>query len=274
MHLSSRVLRLRSPVVAIVLSLTLAATRNVSAQGRDSVKTPTGAFIGRIISSLDSAPARSVDIRLLYVDSTRTIKARGGDSIDVFLDSTRTRVAASDSIGRFAIRRLAAGHYLFRLRRIGYQPMDGVLNIGDDTVQVKFIMQVASTMLAKMQITESSVDRVKEQLYTNGYIARTHLGIAATFIDRPEILRRRTQTMSEMLNAYGVADGDFVLDRMSLTYEDIRDYPTELVIGIEIYRHNRPVEFNMMRSSSASVLTAGGGRSAPLVLIWTYIPGR
>lgn len=259
---------------AVAICVLTVVAHVAGAQSTDGVKAPTGAFIGRVVSSLDSAPARGVEVRLLYVDSSRTVKTRGGDSLDVFLDSTRTRIGVTDSVGAFAVRRLAAGHYLFRMRRIGYVPMDGVLSIVDDTVSVKVVMSVASTLLAKMQITESSVDRVKDQLYRNGYIARTHLGISATFIDRAEILRRRRESVGDMLRVYGIGDADYVLDRMSLTYDDIRDYPTALVIGIEIYPHLRPTEFEMMRSSSTSVMTPGGGRSAPLVVIWTYVPGR
>jgi len=63
------------------------------------------------------------------------------------------------------------------------------------------------------------------------------------------------------------------IDRMPVDYETLRDYPAGLVIGVEIYRHQRPQEFNMTRAAPG-ILSPGGqaaGMSA-LVVIWTYIP--
>lgn len=258
-------------VVLLAAVACLVGPRPLVAQARDSIKAPTGAFIGRIISSIDSAPAQSVEVRLLFVDSSRTVTSGSGD-LDVFLDSTRTRIGVSDSTGVFAIRMLAAGHYLFRLRRIGYQPMDGVLSVGDDTVRAKIVMEVASVMLAKVQISESSVDRVKQQLDRRGFTSRSHLGISATFLNRKEILRRNRNYLGDILSAYGVHNGDVVIDRMPLTFDDVRDFPAELVIGIEIYRHNRPAEFGGTMAAGSVMRT--GGLRPPLVVVWTFPTGH
>jgi hypothetical protein len=267
-------IRLSAHAVTLAVSLWCGGARAIGAQAVDSPAAPTGAFLGRIIAAIDSSPARSVEVRLLFVDSSKTITTRrGGDSLDVFLDSLRTRVAVTDSAGAFAIRRLAAGHYLFRLRRIGFEPMDGVLTVGDDTVRVKVAMNVVSRLLARMEIKDTPIDRVEEQLARAGYKNRMGLGIAKTFIDRKEILHKQRQTLGELLSTYGVSNGDFILDRMPLQYEDIREYPAELVIGLEIYRHQRPIEFSMTRATSASAV-ASGGTNPPLVVIWTFVPGR
>ena len=266
--------RLSPAAITLACALCCGGARALGAQAGDSVPAPTGAFIGRIIAAIDSMPARSVEVRLLFVDSSKTITTRrGGDSLDVFLDSLRTRVAVTDTAGSFAIRRLAAGHYLFRLRRIGFEPLEGVLTVGDDTVRVKIAMNVVSRLLARMEIKETPIDRVQEQLARVGYKNRMGLGVAKTFIDRKEVLHKQRQTLGELLSGYGVSNGDFLLDRMPLQYEDIREYPAELVIGIEIYRHGRPIEFNMTRATSASVV-ATGGVNPPLVVIWTFVPGR
>lgn len=245
----------------------------VAAQSSDSARAPTGAFIGHVVSSVDSVPARSVEIRLFYVDSARTIKTSDADSLDVFLDSLRTRMGVTDSSGAFAIRRLAPGHYLFRLRRIGYQPMEGALTVGNDTVRVRFVMDVASQLLAKVQIVETATDRVKQQLDRVGFVTRSHYGTSGTLIDRGEVLRRHRDTLGELLTTYGIYRGTVVVDRMEMDYEDVKDYPADLVIGIEIYRHNRPTAFNATQSHSMNVF-ATGGISQPLILVWTFIPGR
>ena len=107
----------------------------------------------------------------------------------------------------------------------------------------------------------------------NNWTARAFLGLAATFVDRAEILRRKPQTVADILSVYGIYSGTFLLDRMPVDYETLRDYPAGLVIGVEIYRHQRPQEFNMTRAAPG-ILSPGGqaaGMSA-LVVIWTYIP--
>lgn len=267
-------IRLSSIAVALSVALCGGGVQTLVAQGIDSVPPATGTFIGHVVASLDSSPARSVEIRLLFVDSSKTVKTRRGeDSLDVFLDSIRTRIAVTDSTGAFAIRRLTPGHYLFRLRRIGFQPMDGVLTVAADTLRVKFVMDVASRLLAKVQITETSVDEVKDRLDKVGYEGRIGLGMVKTFIGRGEILRRKSQTLGEILRAHGIYDGDFLIDHLELPFEDVSDYPAELVIGIEIYPHSRPVEFNMTRPH-AGPITATTGLNLPLVLIWTFMPSR
>jgi hypothetical protein len=267
---------IRSITTAIAMTtLALSATAPLSAQQPDTSRAPTGAFIGRIISSLDRTPVRSVDIRLGFVDSSRLVRtARGVDSLEAFIDSSRSRVGASDSAGKFAIRRLAAGHYFFTLRRIGFAPLQGGLSVADGDIGGTLTMQVTSTLLSRVTITESSVDKVKQRLDWQGFTTRYHEGIGGTWIQRPEILRRQAQNVAEILDAYGIhGPGDYQIDKMPTDYDALRDYPAELVIGIEIYRNNRPVEFNMTRNVRSSFQP--GGQSAlmqPLVLIWTYIP--
>jgi hypothetical protein len=267
------------PTLVVLGALT--AAQSLPGQAQDSVRMPTGALIGHVVSSTDSAAAGSVELRLLFVDSSRTVKTKHGDSLEVFLDSLRTRVAVTDSTGAFAIRRVAGGHYLFRLRRIGYQPMDGVITVGDDTLAVRFVMDVTSQLLASVRIIDTPIDAVSERLKHVGWKVRAGLGSSHTFIDRAEILRRKRDNVGDILSAYGIHDGDFLLDRMPMTYDDIREYPAELVIGVEIYRHTRPVEFAHLASVAMprfSVPSGGrpstmGGSSLPLVVIWTYIPG-
>jgi hypothetical protein len=252
-----------------------AGTRSAArAQQPDSARVPTAAFVGRMISNLDSTPVRSADIRLVFLDSVRRVRSSGGqDSLEVFADSNRTRVAVTDATGAFAIRRLPAGRYLFHIRRIGYEPLQGALVVDTGTISTTIPLQVISRVLAKIVVTETSVDKVKERLVRYGFVDRSHLGLAATFVERPEILRARRQNIGELLSTYGIYDASILLDRMPFDYGSVQDYPAELVIGIEIYRHSRPTEFNGTRSG-ATALSPGGIAASmrPLVVIWTYIP--
>lgn len=255
--------------VLCLISLAAGAGLPLAAQAPATAPAPRGAFIGRIVSSIDSSPARSVEIRLIYVDSTRTFP--GSDSLDVFVDSLRTRLGVTDETGAFAIRQLAAGHYLMRFRRIGFSPIEGAVTVGEDTVRANLTMEVVSQTLAQVTINETSIDVVKTRLDRVGFITRSHYGTSGTFIDRKDILRKRRETLGQLLNTYGIYRGNVIVDRMPLEYDDVREYPADLVIGIEIYRHNRPTEFNQTRRASDNVF-ATGGMPGPTVLVWTYIP--
>jgi hypothetical protein len=252
--------------------LCIAAPPHVSRAQNAADAVPRGVFTARLTNSLDGSPVRSADIRLIFVDSARAI-AGNKDSVEIFADTARSRLGVSDSTGTFAIRRLAAGHYLMHIRRIGFEPIDGYLTVDTGTVQTAFAMNATSQLLSKVTITESAVDVVKERLDRNGYLSRSHSGTSGTFIDRKEILRRQPQTVADILSAYGVHDGDFQLDRMPVEYDDLRNYPADLVIGVEIYRHGRPTEYNMTRRAPSIMSARGAAASRQvMVLIWTYIP--
>jgi hypothetical protein len=265
-----RLLRNRLAGAALIVG----ALTSAHAQQTDTSRAPTAAFVGRMISNLDSMPVRSADIRLVFVDSVRQVRGRNGaDPLEVFADSTRTRVAVTDSTGAFAIRRLPAGRYLLHVRRIGYEQLQGALVVDTGTIRATLALQVISRVLAKVVVTETSIDKVKERLNRDGFVDRSHLGISGTFVQRADILRLQRQTVGDLLAVYGVHDGDIMLDRMPFDYESVRDYPAELVIGVEIYRHSRPTEFNGTRRGPGALSPGGQAASMqPLVLIWTYIP--
>ena len=276
-------MRIRVVALAITLALPLAAPQRgilngnaLGAQDPAPAGTQpirTAVFLGRIISGTDSSPVRSADIRLFRIDSTHTIRARrGNDSLDIFVDTARSRVGITDSLGAFAMRRLEEGHYLMSIRRIGFAPLDGVLRVDSGIVNSTLIMPQTSQLLAKVIISEMSVDRVKQKLDRVGFVGRSHSGESGTFIDRAEILRRQSLTVADILSAYGIHDGEFILDRMPADYDLLRDYPADLVVGIEIYRHGVPTEFNMTRRGP-NIMSPGGQSNLmrPTVIIWTFI---
>src|SRR3954470_22135061 len=66
------------------------------------------AFVGFLKSTIDSAPVRSADVRLFFVDSARElVEPLGLKSIETFVDTLRSRVVSSDSVGYFAVWHLA-----------------------------------------------------------------------------------------------------------------------------------------------------------------------
>jgi len=263
--------------LSVIAAYGLAATILVGraeAQVVDSVPRPAG-FVGKIRSALDSSGVKSADIRLMFVDSARRVLSKNGlDSLEIFVDTTRSRVGITDSVGNFSIRQLRAGRYLMEIRRIGYAPLSGVVTVDSTILSTVLAMDVVSRLLATVKVTAVSNDRVKERLDRVGFLNRYRSGGAGTFIDRADILRRQPLTVADILNAYGIHEGaELIMDRMPVDYELLRDYPADLVVGIEIYRHNRPTEFNGTRRG-ASIMSSGGMANlmAPQVLIWTFIP--
>jgi hypothetical protein len=265
----------RSFLASLAVALAAGAvTARAGAQTTDSTP-PRAAFLGKIRGSLDSSGVRGADIRLMFVDSARTVRARNGlDSLEIFVDTLRSRVGVTDSTGNFAIRQLREGRYVMEIRRLGFAPLTGVVAVDSTTLSAVLTMEVVSRLLSTVRVTASSNDRVKERLDRVGFLTRYHSGGSGSFVDRADILRRKPLTVADILSTYGIREqAEFIMDRMPVDYETLRDYPADLVIGVEIYRHNRPTEFNATRRGP-TLLSSGGMANlmAPQVLIWTYIP--
>jgi len=241
-----------------------------------------GAFIGRVRADVDSGPVRSADIRLMFVDSARAIRGADGktNGYELFPDSTRTRYAATDSSGAFAIRALGAGRYIVNVRRIGFEPLQAIVPIDSEPIRTTFEMHQVSQRLAKVVITENASDRVSQILTQDGFSWRSKAEPSGRFIQRADIVRYEGRTVAELLDAFGIRETDPVqyhLNFMPTDYDQLRSYPADLVLGVEIYRHTRPIEFNATRpnevssgfGSTGQSLTNGRQANA-LVIIWTY----
>ena len=135
-------------------------------------------------------------------------------------------------------------------------------------------MTPVSQLLAKVTITENST-RLTRRLDRVGFTNRKKSSGFGQLVTHDEIMKRRPITLDQVLATYGIHDNCAMmeLDRMPIDIGDARTYPAELVAGIEIYRHNVPVDAPHTR----------GGRltfdrqlntciTRPLVLVWTYIP--
>lgn len=268
----------RRPVIAAGMPAGLmGAAAGLGAQMSDSspvARVPAGAFVGYIRNASDSSGVRSADIRLYFMDSVAAARDSAGNrSIDTFIDTLRSRVGVSDSAGYFSVWRLTAGRYLISVRRIGFAPVEAIVTVDTNTVVCDFTMVPVMPLLAKVEIRAIATDRVGRRLDRVGFTARTMFGMGQ-FVKPAEIAKRRAQTLRQLLDVYGLRESaEYVFDRMPLDYSDIQDYPAELIVGIEVYRHGRPIEYNMTRRGP-NILAAGGQANImrPLVVIWTYDP--
>jgi hypothetical protein len=264
---------MRSLAAAVFVLAGIMSSDRAGAQVPDSGPARAG-LVGKIRNSLDSSGVRSADLRLMFVDSVHRIARRGADSVEIFVDTARSRIGVTDSVGNFAIRQLRGGHYLMEVRRIGFAPLNGVVVVDSTVLSTVLTMDVVSKLLATVRVTAVSTNRVKERLDRVGFLDRYRSGGTGTFIDRADILRRKPLTVADILSTYGIYDqAEFIMDRMPVDYDLLRDYPADLVIGVEIYRHNRPTEFNGTRRGP-TLMSSGGMANLmmPQVLIWTFIP--
>ena len=272
-HLARRCCRAAALAGVLVASLQQAA----GAQQRDSTRAPAARarFIGTVASIKTTQPVEHADVRLVFIDSMHKTRENANDVGEMFVDSTRSRVGITDAAGTFAIRNVEPGHYLLTVRRIGFEPFEGVLTIDTATVEMELALTQLMTVLPPVRITESAVNKVTERLDRVGFKWRSKAG-QGTSIDRAEILRRKPVHVTDILEQYGVHDGaTLMLDRMETDWQLLRDYPADLVIGIEIFRKQAalPMEFGMTRRTGLSMGPNGSGGMAPqTVLIWTFIP--
>jgi hypothetical protein len=261
----------------LALATPLAPAARAQQSGPSAQRAGGARFIGTVNSTSTTRPVSIADIRLLYVDSVHTAKnSLGISSVDVFVDSAKSRVGITNDSGTFAIRNIIPGRYLINVRRIGFAPFEGAVTIDTAMVEMELALNQLTTELPPVRVTGVGTNRVMVRLDRVGFISRSHMGTSGRFIDRGEILKRKPTYVTDLLQAYGIgSDASFTMDRFGTDWETLRDYPVELVIGIEIYRHrgSLPTEFDATRGGSLSMGRDGtGGASAPTVLIWTYIP--
>jgi hypothetical protein len=258
--------------VTIVIAALACAVQGVSAQQPPALP---GAFSGLVISSRDSQPVPIAEVRLMRVDSTRAARnARAGAPLEIFIDSSRTRLTTTDSVGAFLIRQLVPGRYMLRVRRMGYAPVEGVVAIDSTSLLSVIPMPETSHALATVKVTERAYDNLDKVLARSGYLSRSHMGMRAEFVDRQHIIDRREYTVRDILAHYGLYDANILFDRMPITYQDIENFSAENVAAIEIYQHGRPVEFAFYPQVPGAHprLSSANHPVFPLVVIWTFFP--
>lgn len=265
----------RAIEVTLAVACVFGAVSTSAAQRRQGTPGSMGAFVGFIKNSVNKGPVRSADLRLYFIDSTSAARdSSGSPYLETFIDTARSRLAVSDSTGYFTTWRLAAGRYLLSARRIGFSPVQAIVTIDTSTVLYEFTMEPVAPMLAAVEINETGISRgAARRLERSGFTNRSHFG-EGEFLTPAQIMKRRPLTLRDVLSVYGMRESaTYIIDGMPLEYEDIAEYPAELIAGIEIYRHNRPIQFGMTRRGPG-VLGRGGGAylMRPMVVIWTYVP--
>src|ERR1043166_2402776 len=220
--MESRSITLRRSCAAFVLSALLSGT--AAAQG--STPVPQGAFVGFLKSTIDSVSIRAADVRLFFIDSTREItEPLGVKSIETFVDSLRSRVAASDSTGYFAVWRLAPGRYLMTVRRIGFNPIEAFVRIDSEAVWQDFVMEPLIPMLNKIDIRDVSTTALSRRLDHVGFLQRKKFnGGSGTFVTPADIQKYKPQTLRDILQRYGIYEysAEIEFDRMPLDWIDVQ----------------------------------------------------
>lgn len=260
----------------IALVACTVALPSVYAQQAESTRRSTVArFSGEVRSITTTLAVQGADVRLMFVDSMKVMRdSTGARYDDMYVDSTRSRVGITNAEGAFTIRGVEPGHYMLNVRRIGFQPFEGLLTIDTATVEMELALTQVSAVLPRITISASATNKVTERLDRNGFTTRYRLGTSGKFIDRKEILRRKPTYITDVLAAYGVHSGNVVIDRVPADWELLKSYPVDLIIGMEIYprRSALPIEFNMTKMGS-SALSSGGQATLmeATVVIWTYV---
>jgi hypothetical protein len=255
---------MRLSLLACVLSAGVGAQQP---QKPDSVVARRTRLTGTIASIRTTLPVPLADIRLSWIDSTHSDK-------EFFVDSAKSRVAMTDSVGTFSFRNLLPGHYLVNVRRIGFSPFEGFLTVDTTAMDMELALEQVMTILPPVRITESATNRVTDRLDRVGFTSRAKMGYGGSFVTRKDIIDKRPVDLQHMLGKLGLSISDtYTLDNMPMDWDELRDYPLDLVIGIEVYWHGLPVEYSITRRGR---LTFSNDRGTPIrhanVLLWSYIP--
>ncbi len=270
--------RARLSLLAVTIGCLLGAVPiTACAQQPDSTnRARTVRFTGTIASLSTARPVSLADVRLIYIDSAHVDKSKANDLGEVWVDSSKSRVGITDTAGAFTIRNVVPGHYFINVRRLGFEPFEGVLTIDTLSVDMELTLNQIAQVLPRVTINTSAINRVSERLDRMGFTTRSHMGTAGTFVDRNEILRRKAEYVTDILRTYGInREAVFTMDRMEVDWDMLTDYPIDLVIGIEIYRRrgSLPTEFDRTRGGALAMGQNGnGGVAAASVIIWTYVP--
>jgi hypothetical protein len=100
-------------------------------------------------------PERPATVRVGTIDGvvsdTNFVPLSGAE---IYIFGTRVRVETGES-GRFRIRDIPAGQYLVIVRRVGYRPVSGMLEVPPtDTLRLSYTLKGLATTLAPVVVTE------------------------------------------------------------------------------------------------------------------------
>jgi carboxypeptidase family protein len=130
--------------------------------------------------------------RVGVIDGTVSDTAlRPLENADITIIGTSVRVSTGSN-GRFRVRSVPAGHYLVIVRRLGYRPTSGVVEVGDDTLRLSYTLSASVQLLEGVRVEEKSVS-VREL----EFLSRRHGD--GTFVTRDDIERRNPVGITDLL---------------------------------------------------------------------------
>jgi hypothetical protein len=283
-------MRLSAIPLVLVIAVPLAAQQQAARSG----------LRGTIASIATARPVSAAEVRVTRVDS---MNADGR----IYADSTHSHLVFTDSAGAFSVRDLDPGKYVLAVRRVGFKPFEGVLTLGSAPLDMELALETGVATLSEMNVTEKT-SRATKRLDAVGFSERRKHGNVLRAYDHSDVLAARAVRMEQILDRFGVTSADQILfDGLSVDWNDLLLVPSEIIVGVEIYRSAAmaPVQFTrtlpgrqtftdvkpaaapekvLVAKQPASAQSANinfktpdeRDRGTPMVshfvLIWTYIP--
>ncbi|MEO7456682.1 MAG: carboxypeptidase-like regulatory domain-containing protein [Gemmatimonadaceae bacterium] len=252
-----------------------------------------GTLRGTIASVTTTRAVAQAEVRIIHVDS---MKSAG----DIFLDSARTRLAVSDSAGAFLIGDVTPGNYVVSVRRIGFEPLEAVLRMGETILDMELALTSVAPELPEVKVTAASTTYLAKRLDGVGFTRRSKDGNTLRVHGPDEIASKHAFTVESLLEGWGYTPGDvYFLDGLPTEWRDLIRLPMEVVAAIEEYRNMAmaPAEFTRTlpgRLTLRDVVPVSDDPSkrkmsnlipvppkrddgtevtrGHIVLLWTYIP--
>jgi hypothetical protein len=130
-----------SPSTGILVAAFLIAVRPVQSQQTAGAATASGVILGTVTDT--------------------SLRPLGLADVSIALSGIHV---SADPAGRFQIERVPGGSYLLVVRRLGFRPMTGAVEVrAGDTLRLAFKLEPASTELPTVVVTERSASvRLKE----------------------------------------------------------------------------------------------------------------
>ena len=236
--------------------------------------------ITAVVSAVLAAPmhAQSATVVVVgsVVDSASALPVPNAEAVIVGGTMTRT-----DSVGGFQLA-VAPGRYLFRVRRLGFEPRSQAVEIGGgaDTVTLLFVLAEANVSLPAV-LVEAREQKYSKQLAGFAQRMRTSGAPMSSFITREEIESKQPRLISDLLRTRSARvngcsqNGRLIVDGISWDWGQrvrarrdparsaLDEFPVADIEAMEIYAgaSQIPAQFNM---------TTGNGRvPGCVVVIWT-----
>jgi hypothetical protein len=128
-----------------------------------------------------------------FVSDTNLVPLHGAF---VSIVGTPIRVGTGPN-GRFRITKLRAGHYLAIVKRVGYRPTSGVIEVSDsDTLRLAYTLEPIATTLAPVVVSEKPFS-----LRMGEFLARRRVGVGE-FMTQEEIEAKNTVFATELFRNF------------------------------------------------------------------------